>query len=78
MSIIGQVDGIAAISRVDAKKYLSFGLEVKLETIPFGIDIEDYRPTDASAGNEEFISFGAMDWKPNIESLWFTEEIFRA
>ncbi len=78
MSIIGQVDGIAAISHEDAKKYLSFGLEVKLETIPFGIDIEDYRPTDASAGNEKSLfHLGAMDWKPNIEGvMWFTEEVF--
>ncbi len=78
MEIVNQVDGVAAISQEDASKYAGFGVDIELKTIPFGIDIEDYQPTDVSAGNEKSLfHLGAMDWKPNIEGvLWFAETVY--
>ena len=80
MDVVNQVDGVAAISQEDANKYSSFGVDIELKTIPFGIDIEDYQPTDISGGNEKSLfHLGAMDWKPNIEGvLWFAEAVYPA
>jgi len=78
VNVIDQVDGIAAISKSDAEKYAAFGCEKPLETIPFGIDVADYRPTDLSLMNRNSIfHLGAMDWKPNVEGvMWFAEKVF--
>lgn len=78
INIMQQVDGIAAISKEDGEKYLGFGCDKPLEVIPFGIDVQDYRPTDLSSKNpKSLFHIGAMDWKPNIEGvMWFAQEVF--
>ncbi|MFT7614019.1 MAG: glycosyltransferase involved in cell wall biosynthesis [Parvicellaceae bacterium] len=78
INVIADVDGIAAISNSDAEKYASFGCKKPLKTIPFGIDVENYCPTELSQNNDDSIfHIGAMDWKPNVEGvMWFAEKVF--
>ena len=78
VNVIKEVDGIAAISNGDALRYEDFKSDIKLQTIPFGIDIEDYQPTLSAVNNEaSLFHLGAMDWKPNIEGvMWFAEEVY--
>ncbi len=77
-AVVKEVDGIAAISKGDAQRYAEFKSDLKLETIPFGIDIEDYQPTLSAENNgNSLFHLGAMDWKPNIEGvMWFAEEVY--
>ncbi len=78
IGVLGQVDGIAAISVEDAEKYKRFDSKIPIKTIAFGIDMDRYQPSGQAPQNDSSIfHIGAMDWKPNVEGvLWFTEEVF--
>ncbi len=75
--VLDAVDGIAAISGEDGKKYLHSEYNKPLVTIPFGINLDLY---NSDNNKEEFPSLfhiGAMDWLPNIEGIeWFLKEIW--
>ncbi len=77
LSILNQIDGIAAISNEDAKKYKNLGCKIPLITIPFGIDIENYPVNTSDIEYPSLFHLGAMDWKPNIEGVsWFIQDIW--
>lgn len=77
LNVINQVDGIAAISNEDAKKYFSFKCFKPILNIPFGINFKDY---SISPVKPEFLSLfhiGAMDWTPNVEGInWFINNVW--
>lgn len=77
---LNKVDGIAAISNVDAKKYQKLGCKTPLQTIPFGINTSEYRNENyLNQPKEPFSIFhlGAMDWAPNQEGInWFIQIIW--
>lgn len=76
-SVLDSVDGIAAISTEDGKKYETSECKKPVVTIPFGINLNLYHP---EINEEEFPSLfhiGAMDWTPNVEGIeWFLKEIW--
>lgn len=76
-NVLNEVDGIAAISFDDLKRYESLNCDIPLQTVPFGIDLEKY-PL-GKALNDKTISFchiGSMNWSPNIEGVnWFLDDI---
>ncbi len=77
LSMLDEVSGIAAISEEDRKRILALGINKKIKTVPFGIDLEKY-PIDETV-QQEFALFhlGAMDWGPNLEGiLWFLRSIW--
>ena len=78
INTLKDIDGIAAISNEDKKKYLELGCEKPIVTIPFGIDIQSYKPTKKEKGKPiQFFHLGAMDWKPNLEGIsWLINEIW--
>ena len=72
LNVINQVDGIAAISNEDLKKYLSFKCTKPIVNIPFGIDLENYRADNSGVKYPSLFHIGAMDWQPNLEGIvWF-------
>jgi glycosyltransferase involved in cell wall biosynthesis len=76
-SVMNSVDGIAAITREDVKKYLSFKCNKPLVSIPFGIDIDKYPDSSEVKSPVEFFHLGAMDWEPNVEGMkWFLEKVW--
>jgi|694.fasta_scaffold38800_3 glycosyltransferase involved in cell wall biosynthesis len=77
LSMLDEVSGIAAISEEDKKRILALGVNKKIKTIPFGIDLEKY-PSDESTHPElALFHLGAMDWGPNLEGiLWFLNSIW--
>jgi polysaccharide biosynthesis protein PslH len=77
-NILKDIDGIAAISAEDSKRYTDMGKKKPLIPLPFGIDIGNYKPIDSEPSDKiRFFHIGAMDWKPNIEGIsWFLEEIW--
>lgn len=73
---MGLVDGIAAISDLDKNDIISLGIEKPIETIPFGIDLEDDQSIGASKEENSVFHLGSMDWDPNLEGVtWFCEEV---
>ena len=79
VDIVSKVDGIAAISNEDEKKYIKLGCKASLKTIPFGIDTNTYKSINKSVDSDNltFFHLGAMNWKPNLEAVgWLTKDIW--
>jgi len=75
---INEVDGIAAISFEDTKRFKDFKCAKPLVTIPFGIDLKDYNiKEDNRSTSTKVFHLGAMDWEPNKEAInWFVDSIW--
>jgi len=75
--VLDAVDGIAAISGEDGKKYLHSEYNKPLVTIPFGINLDLYNSDNSKEEFPSLFHIGAMDWLPNIEGIeWFLKEIW--
>ena len=77
---INEVDGIAAISFEDTKRFEDFKCIKPLVTIPFGIDLKNYTITETNSTTAtKVFHLGAMDWEPNKEAInWFVDSIWPA
>lgn len=76
-NILNQVDGVAAISTEDGKKYHSSKCTKPIVTIPFGIDLEHYKYDHSEEEYPSLFHIGAMDWTPNLEGIeWFLNHIW--
>jgi glycosyltransferase involved in cell wall biosynthesis len=75
---INEVDGIAAISFEDTKRFADFKCSKPLVTIPFGIDLKNYNVKENNISNtRKVFHLGAMDWEPNKEAInWFIDTIW--
>ena len=75
---INEVDGIAAISFEDTKKFKKMDCEPPIITIPFGINLGKYKPLKKTAELPlSFFHIGAMDWEPNKEAInWLLDDIW--
>jgi glycosyltransferase involved in cell wall biosynthesis len=78
LMMFNTVDGIATISESDKIRMLQLGVRKPIRTIPFGIDLQSYYPTEFVAKKTpSLFHLGAMDWEPNIEGLtWFIEKVW--
>jgi glycosyltransferase involved in cell wall biosynthesis len=77
LSMLNEVNGIAAISEEDKNRMLALGVKKRIRTIPFGVDLKQY-PYESEAYSEvALFHLGAMDWGPNLEGvLWFLKNIW--
>lgn len=76
-NILNQVDGVAAISTEDGKKYHHSKCTKPIVTIPFGIDLEHYKYDQSKEEFPSLFHIGAMDWTPNLEGIeWFLNHIW--
>jgi glycosyltransferase involved in cell wall biosynthesis len=72
ISVIKQVDGIASISPKDAERYMEIEKAEHIVTIPFGLNLDEYKPENNKTDAKGLFHLGAMDWMPNIEGVnWF-------
>jgi len=77
LSVMHDVDGIAAISHSDEERFRELDCPVPLKTIPFGIDLNAYQPAASINTPPTLFHIGAMDWTPNVEGLlWFLDEVW--
>ena len=78
MAILDRVDGVAAISPTDAQQYASHATRTPIVTIPFGIEMAEYRTDDRLMRNAPiFFHLGSMDWLPNEEGLrWLLSNVW--
>jgi glycosyltransferase involved in cell wall biosynthesis len=72
-----QVDGIVAISEIDAAWYQQ-NSTVAVTVIPTGIDARNYRSLQADDLNLFQLHFlGSLDWQPNQEAVrWLANELW--
>lgn len=77
LSVMHEVDGIAAISHSDETRFQELECSVPIRTVPFGIDFKNYIPKARVNAKPTLFHIGAMDWTPNIEGLlWFVDEVW--
>jgi glycosyltransferase involved in cell wall biosynthesis len=76
LNIINTVDGIAAITKSDAD-YFKKHTEKPVTDIPFGIDLNKYKPCGNSPASPSLFHLGSMNWIPNIEGIkWFIDKVW--
>ncbi len=76
-TIINQVDGIASITNEDGKKYKALGCNKPIVTIPFGVDLSEFKFEKLNSSHADLFHIGSMDWKPNLEGIaWFSEKVW--
>lgn len=77
LGIFPQIDGIAAITNMDKKKYLDLGCKKPMVTIPFGIDLSKYPTPKEEYEFPGLFHLGSMDWMPNLEGVrWLIKEVW--
>lgn len=77
LSILSQVDGIAAISEEDRRHFVELGVKKPVEAIPFALPVHEYLPPAGHKPRLALFHIGAMDWSPNLEGIvWFLEDIW--
>jgi len=77
ISILNQVDGIAAITRKDEKALIKLGAKCPITVTPFGFELNINLTTKKLNKIESFFHIGSMDWKPNQDGIkWFLENIW--
>lgn len=77
VNVMNQVDGIAAITNEDAEKYNKLGNQKPMITIPFGLNLDDYKIDQSDLEFPTLFHLGSMDWKPNLEGVeWFLKKVW--
>ena len=78
MAVLDRVDGVAAISPLDAEHFVEHGTRTPIATIPFGVEPEEYEPDERERqGKTTFFHLGSMDWLPNEEGIrWLLESVW--
>lgn len=74
-----KVDAFASISTPDTAFFQQQYVDVCGKTIPFGINVDDYEPTEdyMPSNKPELFHVGSMDWLPNVEGIeWFLDEVW--
>ncbi len=74
LDLLPKLDGILAITKVDADYFLNCAFSLKLDVCPLGVDLTDYPFQGWPATELSIFHLGSMDWMPNIEGVeWFLE-----
>lgn len=79
IEILKKIDGVACISDNYKNEFKRLDFKLKIKTIPFGININNYRFKDKISEEKKlkFFHIGAMDWLPNSEATnWLIDEIW--
>lgn len=77
LSVQNRFDAILPITQVDLKGYQRDGCSIPLYHVPFGIDLEKYKPDRSVIDFPSVFHLGAMDWRPNADGIkWILEEVW--
>ena len=76
MSVLNNVDGIAAITMTDASFFRRVTATPVID-LPFGIDIDKFNPVFEVGDTPTFYHIGSMNWMPNEEGIkWFLKNVW--
>jgi glycosyltransferase involved in cell wall biosynthesis len=74
--VLGQVDGVVAITEQDARHMREQAGNTPVTTVPFTVDIAEYAAPLAK-GPLTFFHLGSMDWLPNEEGIrWLLRAVW--
>lgn len=77
ISILDKVDGIIAITPVDARNFARITLNRNIISIPFGLSIPSLPDDHKQPDNSILFHIGAMNWFPNQEGIkWLLDEVW--
>jgi glycosyltransferase involved in cell wall biosynthesis len=77
IGIINKVDGIVAITPVDARNFDRLSHSTNILAIPFGINLDLIHPFAEQPDNTILFHIGAMNWFPNEEGIeWLIKEVW--
>lgn len=74
---LNSFDGIAAITKNDAKVFEKSGCKKPIHVSPFGINLEKLIVDDSNLEMPSIFHIGSMDWMPNQEAMtWFINHVW--
>jgi glycosyltransferase involved in cell wall biosynthesis len=77
--IVSTVDGIIAISPIDAQIFATFAKGIPVVDIPVGFIFDKSKAYNFEKQHESFpvvYHLGSMDWRPNTEAMqWFVSDV---
>ena len=77
ISIINKVDGIVAITPVDARNFDRLSHSTNIISIPFGINLDTLTGSPEQPAEASLFHIGTMNWYPNEESIkWLISEVW--
>lgn len=75
--VLKKVDAIVAITSEDESEMRKLGVDVPIQTIPIGIDVDSIKTAPLKSAPLHLYHLGAMDWHPNIEGvIWFLNKVW--
>lgn len=77
VNILDRVDGIVAITPVDARNFARICSNNNIISIPFGINLSTLDPAPSQPDNATLFHIGAMNWFPNQEGIkWLLNNVW--
>lgn len=77
ISILNKMDGIIAITPVDARNFDRLSHSTNIISIPFGINLDTLPETPVQPAEASLFHIGTMNWFPNEESIkWLITEVW--
>lgn len=77
IGILNKMDGIIAITPVDARNFDRLSHSTNIISIPFGINLESLPENPVQPEEASLFHIGTMNWYPNEESIkWLISEVW--
>jgi len=77
IGILNKIDGIVAITPVDARNFDRLSHSTNIISIPFGINLDSLPETPVQPDEASLFHIGAMNWFPNEEGIkWLIEKVW--
>ncbi|MDO3644309.1 MAG: glycosyltransferase family 4 protein [Mucilaginibacter sp.] len=71
---LNSFDGIAVFTNQDRNTLLGYGINIPIEELPVGLNLEHYKPDFTKTEFPSLFFLGSLDWLPNREGIeWFIE-----
>ena len=75
LSVMNELDGIAAITDIDEERFRRLGCKIFIGTIPFSIACPEVIPQKNTILPKTIFHIGSMNWLPNQKGIrWFLKE----
>ena len=76
---LNKFDAITVFTQQDKAVMENYGVNITVEVLPVGIDLENYQPDITKIEFPSLFFLGSLDWLPNREGMeWFLDNFFTA
>jgi glycosyltransferase involved in cell wall biosynthesis len=74
---LNKFDAITVFTQQDKAVMESYGVNIPVEVLPVGIDLENYQPDVTAIEFPSLFFLGSLEWLPNREGMeWFLDNFF--